>query len=93
MGQADTCRPQLYPIRQAFVLVEAAPSTIVDRRSESGRGAASATEREIEFEQDLNRTAALEYARERNAPVQFVENEGDVTEAVEQVVETLGASE
>ena len=72
-----------------FVLVEADPTTIVDRRGESGRDAEGVTEREIEFEQDLNRTAALEYARERNAPIQFVENEGSVTEAVEQVVDTL----
>ncbi|QWC18879.1 adenylate kinase [Halorubrum sp. 2020YC2] len=76
-----------------FVLVEADPSTVIERRSESGRSSTSATEREIEFEQDLNRTAALEYARERNAPVQFVENEGSVTEAVEQVVETVAATE
>lgn len=74
-----------------FVLVEAAPSTIINRRGESDRGTQSATEREIEFEQDLNRTAALEYAREQNAPIQFVENEGSVAEAVEQVVETLSA--
>ena len=75
-----------------FVLVEAAPNTIIERRGETDREAVSATEREIEFEQDLNRTAALEYARERNAPIQFVENEGDVTDAVEQVVETLAAT-
>ncbi|MFC7187738.1 adenylate kinase [Halorubrum yunnanense] len=75
-----------------FVLVEAAPNTIIDRRSESDGEAQSATEREIEFEQHLNRTAALEYARERNAPIQFIENEGSVTEAVEQVVETLSAA-
>lgn len=74
-----------------FVLVEAAPDTIVERRGNSGRDTPQATEREIEFEQDLNRTAALEYARERNAPIQFVENEGSVTEAVEQVVDALNA--
>ncbi len=75
-----------------FVLVEAAPSTILDRRSESDRDPGTATERQVEFEQDLNRTAALEYARERNAPIQFVENEGSVTEAVEQVVDTLSTA-
>jgi Archaeal adenylate kinase len=72
-----------------FVLVEAAPSTILERRDQSDRGHDPATERRIEFEQDLNRTAALEYARERDAPIRFVENEGSVTEAVQQVVETL----
>jgi adenylate kinase len=73
----------------AFVLVEAAPETILDRRGETDRETGTATPREIEFEQDLNRTAALEYARERDAPIRFVENEGSVTEAVAEVVETL----
>jgi len=72
-----------------FVLVEAAPCTIIDRRKKSDRDAQPPTEREIDFEQDLNRTAALAYARERNAPIQFVENEGGVDEAVGQVVDTL----
>lgn len=76
-----------------FVLVEAAPTSIIKRREDSGRDTNQVTEREIEFEQDLNRTAALEYARERNAPIQFVENEGSVTEAVDHVVDTLEASD
>lgn len=75
-----------------FVLVEAAPDTIIERRDDSDRDTHQATEREIEFEQDLNRTAALEYARQQNAPIQFVENEGSVTEAVDQVVTTLNAA-
>jgi adenylate kinase len=73
------------------VLVEAAPETVLERRAESGRRVEDVTEREIEFEQSLNRTAALECARDRNTPVQFVENEGRVSEAVEAVVETVDA--
>jgi adenylate kinase len=63
----------------------------LERRAESGRRVEDVTEREIEFEQSLNRTAALECARDRNTPVQFVENEGRVSEAVEAVVETVDA--
>ena len=73
------------------VLVEAAPETVLERRAESGRSVEEVTERQIEFEQSLNRTAALECARERNTPVAFVENEGRVIEAVEAVVETVEA--
>lgn len=48
-----------------------------------------ATERKINFEQDLNRSAALQYARDQNAPVRFIENEGSVEEAAERLADAL----
>ena len=59
-----------------FVLVEAAPETIRERRGEADRAYGEASARAIEFEQDLGRTAAFEYAVAVDAPVQLVENDG-----------------
>lgn len=73
----------------AFVLVEAAPETILDRRTESDRDLDASSEREVEFEQHLNRTAALEYARDRDAPIYFVENAGSVEHAAEHIASQL----
>jgi adenylate kinase len=72
-----------------FVLVEADPGVILDRRAESDRDLTPVTERHVEFEQHLNRTAAVEYARDLDAPIQFVESEGPVTEAAAEIAETL----
>ncbi|MFW6318322.1 MAG: adenylate kinase [Halorubrum sp.] len=73
----------------AFVLVEANPETILERRRESDRAVGEATERRISFEQDLNRSAALQYARDQNAPVRFIENEGSIEEAAERMADAL----
>mgnify|MGYP005855586733 CR=1 FL=1 len=72
-----------------FALVEANPGTILERRGSGDREAHAASERKIAFEQDLNRSAALQYARDQNAPVRFVENEGSVEEAAERLVDAL----
>jgi len=71
----------------AFVLVEADPETVVERRRESDRD--GVTERTIDFEQDLNRSAALQYARDQNAPVRFIENEGELEDAAERLANAL----
>jgi adenylate kinase len=73
----------------AFVLVEASPETILDRRREGDRDVPEVSERKISFEQDLNRSAALQYARDQDAPVRFIENEGSIAEAAERLAETL----
>ena len=73
----------------AFVLVEASPETILDRRSASDRELGGASERRISFEQDLNRSAALQYARDQDAPVRFIENEGSIEEAAERLADAL----
>ena len=72
-----------------FALVEASPATILERRKNRGRKVQDVTERKIDFEQDLNRSAALQYARDQNAPVQFIENEGSVEEAAERLADAL----
>jgi adenylate kinase len=63
------------PVR--FVVVEADPATVRERRGGADREYGDASARAIEFEQDLNRTAAFEYAVAADAPVQLVENDAD----------------
>ena len=72
-----------------FALVEASPETILARRRNGTRDTPDATERKIDFEQDLNRSAALQYARDLNAPVRFIENEGNIEEAADRLVDAL----
>lgn len=72
-----------------FVLVEAEPETIADRRAAADREYGDASIRAIEFEQDLNRTAAFEYASSVDAPIRRVENEGDVDEAAAALADAL----
>ena len=72
-----------------FVLVEADPHAISERREGSDRDVQARSTRRIGFEQDLNRTAALEYARERDAPIQYIENEGSVDEAADALADLL----
>jgi len=72
-----------------FALVEASPEAILERRRDGEQETQAASERKIAFEQDLNRSAALQYARTQNAPVRFIENEGSVEEAAERLVEGL----
>ena len=72
-----------------FALVEASPETILERRRSGDREVQAASERKIAFEQDLNRSAALQYARTQNAPVRFIENEGSVEEAAGRLVDAL----
>ncbi len=78
---------------ERFVLVEAPPGTILDRRSEAPRSyEKSPTEREVAFRQDLNRAAAVSYAMETGAPIQLLENTGSVEDAAEQLADILRAA-
>lgn len=72
-----------------FVLVEAAPETIRERRAEADRAYGDASSRAIEFEQDLGRTAAFEYAVAVDAPVQLVENDGAVEAGARALADVL----
>lgn len=74
---------------EAFILVEAEPETIISRRNDSSRGPESVSPRKIEFEQHLNRAAALQYARDQDAPIQFLENENSIEEAAERMAQNL----
>jgi adenylate kinase len=81
----------------AFVLVEAAPETIRERRAEADREYDEDSLREVAFEQDLNRAAAVSYAMTTGAPIRLVENDGDLAAAAatlaEAVVEGASAAE
>lgn len=72
-----------------FILVEADPETVLHRRGEIETESATASERKVAFEQDLNRSAALQYARDQGAPMQFLENEGSIEEAADRLAATL----
>ncbi|MCQ4334555.1 adenylate kinase [Natronomonas sp. F2-12] len=86
-GLPDDVLSEISP--DLFVVVEAEPALIVDRRDRSDRDIEPASPRTIEFEQHLNRSAALEYARDQNAPIEFVENSGGVNEAATELLEIL----
>ncbi|MFB6132350.1 MAG: adenylate kinase [Halanaeroarchaeum sp.] len=72
-----------------FVLVEASVETILDRRAESSRDYGDTSTVTVEFEQDLNRAAAIQYAATIDVPIQLVENEGDREDAAADLVDTL----
>ncbi|MFB6128099.1 MAG: adenylate kinase [Halolamina sp.] len=65
-----------------FVLVEAAPATVADRRgSVEHRAYREQGERAIDFQQDLNRAAAMHHAVAVECPVRFVDNAGAAEDA------------
>lgn len=71
-----------------FVLFEAAPETIVERRRESDRPYDESV-REVRFQQELNRTATVDFAADTGAPVRHVENEGSVEDAAANLTAAL----
>lgn len=72
-----------------FVILEADPETIIERRDRSDRVTGTTSPRAIEFEQHLNRAAVFEYARGQDAPIEYVENESDVEEAAAAVTDLV----
>jgi len=64
-----------------LVVVEAEPELIVERRADSERDYGGGSAHAVEFEQDLGRSAAFEYALTAEAPVSLVENEGEIEAA------------
>ena len=86
-GLPDDVLSEISPNR--FVIVEADPESILDRRDRSDRDLDRTSPRAIEFEQHLNRTAALEYARQADVPIQFIENEEDIEDAAVEVAGLL----
>jgi adenylate kinase len=65
-------------VPERFVLLEAPPETIVERRVESDRSYDNPSVREVRFEQEINRTATVSLAAETASPVRHLENEGAV---------------
>lgn len=72
-----------------FVLVEASTDAVLERRAESSREYGTSSTVSVEFEQDLNRAAAIQYAATIDVPIQLVENDGDVEDAADDLVEVL----
>lgn len=87
LGLPDDVLRDVSPDR--FVLVEATTETILDRRDVSSREYGNGSPVTVEFEQDLNRAAAIQYAAQINVPIQLVENEGDVEDAAAGLVDVL----
>lgn len=77
-----------------LVLVEAAPSTIVDRRSGSEyRDYGGQDERLVEFHQQLNRAAAVTYSMHTGAPIRVLSNESTPDETAETLVRMVAMVE
>ncbi|MFB6168842.1 MAG: AAA family ATPase [Haloferacaceae archaeon] len=72
-----------------FVLIEAAPATIVERRADSDRDYSGPSEREVRFQQEVNRTATVSFAAEAASPVRHLENEGPAEETAASLVEAV----
>ena len=84
-GLPDTVLADLDPSR--FVLVEADPETITDRRDTvDSREYREQGQRAVDFHQDLNRAAAMTHSVATGAPVRLVENTGPVEEAAADLV-------
>ncbi|CAJ51577.1 adenylate kinase [Haloquadratum walsbyi] len=86
-GLPDDVLRELAP--DQFVLVEAQVGTIQTRREKSERTYGSTSDVTIEFEQDLNRTAGMQYASSVNVPIHLVENEDDVNEAATELIKMI----
>jgi adenylate kinase len=74
----------------AFVLVEANPEVIQERRAGSDYRSYSVDDRlGIEFQQSMSRTAAFAYATSVDAPVALVENTEDVESAASRLSQEI----
>ncbi|MEF8841202.1 MAG: adenylate kinase [Haloarculaceae archaeon] len=83
-GLPDAALADVDPDR--FVLVEAAPTTVVERREAvETREYRERGPRAVDLHQDLNRAAAMAYAVETASPVRLVENEDDPETAGERL--------
>lgn len=84
-GMPDAVLADVHPAR--FVLVEADPETVADRReSVDHREYREQGLQAIDFHQDLNRAAAMTHSVATNAPVRLVENTGPVGDAAGDLV-------
>jgi adenylate kinase len=84
-GMPDAVLADVDPAR--FVLVEADPETVADRReSVDYREYREQGPQAIDFHQDLNRAAAMTHSVATGAPVRLVENTGPPAEAATDLV-------
>jgi adenylate kinase len=74
----------------AFVLVEASPELVQERRGDSDYRSYRVDDRVgIEFQQSMSRTAAFAYATSAGAPIALVENTDDVESAAVQLAHEI----
>lgn len=74
----------------AFVLVEASPELVQERRSDTDYRSYRVDDRVgIEFQQSMSRTAAFSYSTAIEAPVALVENTDDIESAAVQLAHEL----
>lgn len=66
-----------------FVLVEAEPDAVVERRDDDR------SRRQIDFQLDMHRAAAMGYAIRTDSPVRLLENTGDIEDAAAHLVATV----
>jgi adenylate kinase len=91
-GLPDPLLADVAPDR--FVLIEADPETIAERRDETDHRTYRETgPRAVDFHQDLTRAAAVSYARSTGAPVRLVENESSVEAAAADLVAIVSEGE
>jgi adenylate kinase len=91
-GVPDTVLADVDPDR--FVLVEAAPETIHDRRETVDyRTYREQGQRAIDLHQDLNRAAAAGHATETDATIRLVENTGTIEDAGRTLVDIVSAGD
>jgi adenylate kinase len=91
-GFPDTVLGDIDPDR--FVLVEAPPETIHDRRETVDyRTYREQGQRAIDLHQDLNRAAAATHATATDTTIRLVENTGPVEEAASDLVEIVSAGD
>lgn len=84
-GLPESVLREVHP--DMLVLVEAPPTTIVERRAGSDhREYPTENAQTVEFHQQLNRSAAVTYSMHADAPIRVVSNEDDVDDAVERLV-------
>lgn len=69
----------------AFVVVDASPGTIRDRRANSERDYAEESRLTLEFHRQLQTVAAFTYSAASEAPVRHVSNEDDLDAAADRL--------
>lgn len=82
-GLPDPVLQDVSPDR--FVLIEAEPATIAARRSDE-----RSTSR-LSFQQDLSRSAAMEYAVQAGVPIERVENDAEPAAAADRLIDLLAS--
>jgi adenylate kinase len=90
-GLPDSILGEVNP--DLFVLIESPAETIHERRAGAARDHDDISVHRIDFLQQLNRTAAFEYAVETNATVELVENDESVEAAAADLVSVIAARE